>query len=253
MTQMELRQKVTLVTGAGAGIGRAAAELFGRNGARLLLSDVDPDAVETVAASIRSRGGEACIVEADISNEDDVARMVEHAISVFGRLDLALNNAGIGHKPVSLPDVALGDWQRVIDINLTGTFLCMKHEIRRMRATGGSIVNVASMSGLAATPRMSPYSASKHGVIGLTRTAAAEFAAENIRVNAICPTATDTPGLRTYISQMGVDPARMNGPMGRMGLPSEIAEMAMWLLSERASFVTGQAVGATGGSAGQTA
>lgn len=250
----ELQGKVTIITGASAGIGHAAALLFAREGARLLLSDVDRDNGEALTAEIRGQGFEAHFITADIAREEDVVALVDRAMTVFGGLDLAFNNAGIGHPPLSLVDTPLELWNRYLAVNLTGTFLCMKHQIPAMLARGkGAIVNTGSLAGLAATPMMGPYTASKFGLTGITRSAAAEFAGRDIRINAVCPTATATPGMLAYLDEMGVPEARMHGPMGRTGRPEEIAEVALWLLSDRASFINGQAVAATGGSSGQTA
>ena len=250
----ELDGKVAIITGAAAGIGRAAALLFAREGARLLLSDIDEVTGRRTTADIVAAGGAAEFVKADVSCERDVIALVDAAQTIYSGFDLAFNNAGIGHTPVSLIDISLETWERFLRVNLTGVFLCMKHQIPRLlERGGGAIVNTGSVAGLAATPMMGAYSASKFGLIGITRSAAAEFANRNIRINAVCPTATDTPGMRDFLAAMDVDPAKMDGPMGRMGRPEEIAEVALWLLSDRASFVTGQTVSATGGSSGQTA
>jgi len=250
---MELDGKVTLITGAAAGIGRAAAELFAAEGARLMLSDVNEAGVRALAEELRDQGCDALATAADIASEDDVRSLMKAVIDAYGRLDCAFNNAGIGHPPLSLLDVDAALFNRFLSINLSGTLWCMQQEIRIMvEQGGGSIVNTASLAGLAATPMMIPYTASKFGLIGITKSAASEFAAKNIRVNAVCPTSTDTEGMRDFITSMGVAPERMYGPMGRMGTPREIAEAALWLLSDRASFITGQALVASGGSSGQT-
>lgn len=250
----ELDGKATLITGAAAGIGKAAAELFAREGARLMLSDVNGDGVEAVAADLRSQGFEAQAMATDVTSEADVAALVAATVKAYGRLDCAFNNAGIGHTPLSLLDVDAAMFNRYLAVNLTGMLWCMQHEIRQMlQQGGGTIVNTASLAGLAATPRMIPYAASKFGLIGITRSAASEFASKSIRINAVCPTSTDTEGMRDFIADQGIAPDRMFGPMGRMGTPLEIAEAALWLLSDRASFITGQALVASGGSSGQTA
>ncbi|MBB3982311.1 NAD(P)-dependent dehydrogenase (short-subunit alcohol dehydrogenase family) [Sphingobium fontiphilum] len=250
----ELDGKATLITGAAAGIGKAAAELFAREGARLMLSDVNGDGVEAVAADLRSQGFEAQAMATDVTSEADVAALVAATVKAYGRLDCAFNNAGIGHTPLSLLDVDAAMFNRYLAVNLTGVLWCMQHEIRQMlQQGGGTIVNTASLAGLAATPRMIPYTASKFGLIGITRSAASEFASKSIRINAVCPTSTDTEGMRDFIADQGIAPDRMFGPMGRMGTPLEIAEAALWLLSDRASFITGQALVASGGSSGQTA
>jgi NAD(P)-dependent dehydrogenase (short-subunit alcohol dehydrogenase family) len=250
----QLNGKATLITGAAAGIGKAAAELFAREGASVVVSDIDGDGAEAVASALRAAGLTAIAVPADVTREDDVAAMVAAAIAAFGRLDCAFNNAGVGHVPLSLLDIDDALWDRVIAIDLTSVRYCLQHQIRQMlKQGGGSIVNTSSLAGLAATPMMGPYTSAKHGMIGLTRSAAAEFAGKGIRINAVCPTSTDTEAMRDFIAAQGFTPERMFGPMGRMGTPQEIAEAALWLLSDRASFVTGQALIASGGSSGQTA
>jgi NAD(P)-dependent dehydrogenase (short-subunit alcohol dehydrogenase family) len=250
----ELEGKVTLVTGAAAGIGKSAAELFAREGAHVVVADIDGDGAEAVAATLCDDGFKAIALAADVAREDDVAAMVSATIAAFGRLDCAFNNAGVGHPPLSLLDIDEALWERIIAINLTSVRYCLQHQIRQMlKQGGGSIVNTSSLAGLAATPMMGPYTSAKHGMIGLTRAAAAEFVGKGIRINAVCPTSTDTEAMRDFIAVQGFAPERMFGPMGRMGTPKEIAEAALWLLSDRASFVTGQALVTSGGSSGQTA
>ncbi|WP_404476535.1 SDR family NAD(P)-dependent oxidoreductase [Novosphingobium sp. BL-52-GroH] len=252
MTQ-ELAGKVTVITGAAAGIGKAAAELFASEGARLMLSDVNGEGVEAVAAALRAQGHEAQAMATDVTSEAQVGALVAATVGAYGRLDCAFNNAGIGHTPLSLLDVDAAMFERYLAVNLSGALWCMQHEIRVMLAQGGgTIVNTASLAGLAATPKMIPYTASKFGLIGITKSAASEFAGQGIRVNAVCPTSTDTEGMREFIATQGVAPDRMFGPMGRMGTAREIAEAALWLLSDRASFITGQTLVASGGSSGQT-
>lgn len=249
----ELQGKATLVTGAAAGIGKAAAELFAREGARLVITDIDGVAAEALAARLRNDGHEALSLRADVTSEADVRAMVAATVEAYGRIDCAFNNAGIGHTPLSLLDIDDDLWNRILSVDLTSIRYCLQHQIRQMLQQGsGSIVNTASLAGLAPTPMMGPYTSAKHAMIGLTKSAASEFAGRNIRVNAVCPTSTDTEGMRDFISTQGFAPERMFGPMGRMGTPHEIAEAALWLLSDRASFITGQALVASGGSSGQT-
>jgi len=245
-----LAGKGALITGAASGIGRATALAFAREGARVAVADVDGSGGEAVAAQIRDGGGEARFFPTDVSREAAVEAAVSGTVAAFGRLDCAVNNAGITGAPSPLQDLALADFERVIAINLQGVFLCMKHEIRAMRAQGGgAIVNMASGSGLIATPWLAAYCASKHGVLGLTKTAAVENARDGIRVNAICPGATDTP---TLARTMAIDPqvekmVLASLPGGRLGESGEIAEAAVWLCSDRASFVSGESMLVDGG------
>lgn len=249
----ELDGKVTLITGAAAGIGKAAAELFAGEGARLMLCDLDEEGLLAVTHALRGKGHQVEACKADVSQEGEIGALFAATAKHYGRLDCAFNNAGIGHTPLSLLDVDTAMFNRYIAVNLTSALWCMQHEIGMMlEQGGGAIVNTASLAGLAATPRMAPYSTSKFGLIGLTKSAASEFAPRGIRINAVCPTSTDTEGMREFIATQGLSADRMAGPMGRMGTPLEIAEAALWLLSDRASFINGQALVASGGSSGQT-
>jgi NAD(P)-dependent dehydrogenase (short-subunit alcohol dehydrogenase family) len=244
-----LAGKSAVITGAASGIGRAAAFAFSREGARVMLADIDAELGERAAAEITAAGGHARFVRTDVSREDDVASMVRETIDAFGGLDCALNNAGITGPMGPVQSIALADFERVTAINLTGVFLCMKYEIPAMANDGGAIVNVASGSGFIATPSLAAYCASKHAVLGLTKTAAVENARTGIRVNAICPGTVDTPMLQ---SAMNRDPKVkkmiLSGqPSGRLGEPEEIAEAAVWLCSDRASYVTGESMLVDGG------
>ena len=243
-----LEGKSALVTGGASGIGRASALAFAREGARVMVTDVDEAPGTRVAAEIREAGGDARFSLADVSCEDAVEGMVRATLAAFGSLDCALNNAGMTGPMGPLQSVALDDFERVIGLNLTGVFLCMKHEIPVM-AAGAAIVNMASGSGMIPTPGLAPYCASKHGVLGLTRTAAVENARTGIRINAICPGSIDTPMLQ---SAMAIDPQvkkmiLAGQPGGRLGTPEEIAEAVVWLCSDRASFVTGHSMLVDGG------
>jgi len=243
-----LEGRSALVTGGASGIGRASALAFAREGARVMLADVNAAGGEAVAAEIRAQGGEARFHLADVSDEAAVAALVAETVRVFGGLDCALNNAGITGPMGPLPGIALAEFERVIRLNLVSVFLCLKHEIPAMSA-GGAIVNMASASGMIPTPALSGYCASKHGVLGLTRTAAAENARTGIRINAVCPGSVDTPMLQTAMA-LGPEVKKMilaSQPGGRLGEPEEIAEAVVWLCSDRASFVNGHSMLVDGG------
>jgi NAD(P)-dependent dehydrogenase (short-subunit alcohol dehydrogenase family) len=240
--------KVVLVTGAASGIGLASAAALAREGALVMLSDVDEQVGKDVAAKIRSEGGETLFRAADVTDEAQVEALVAESVASFGRLDAALNNAGVLGPLGAVADLALDDWRRTLDVNLTGVFLCMKHELRAMRKAGrGAIVNTASAAGVLATPSMAAYTASKHGLLGLTKTAALENARAGVRVNAILPGAVDTPMLDILArGPVGEQAIRANQPGGRPGTPEEIAEAVVWLCSDRASFVSGTSLAVDG-------
>jgi NAD(P)-dependent dehydrogenase (short-subunit alcohol dehydrogenase family) len=237
-----LEGKSVLVTGAASGIGRATALACAREGARVLVSDCDAAGAEAVAAAIAQVGGVARACGCDVSVPAEVEALVRTAVDAFGRLDGAVNNAGTTGTPSLLHDLPLATWERTLAVNLTGVFLCLQQELRVMRAQGaGSIVNMSSGAGVLGTPALAHYTASKHGVLGLTKTAALENAQSGVRVNAICPGSTDTPLLQAF---MGSSPAARkmilaSAPAGRLGTPEEVAEAAVWLLSDRASYVSG--------------
>lgn len=244
-----LEGKCALVTGAASGIGRASALAFAREGSRVMLADVDEGEGERAAEAIREAGGAARFARADVTREDEVEAMVRATVDAFGGLDCALNNAGMTGAAAPLQGLELEEFERVIALNLVGVFLCMKHEIPAMRDGGGVIVNMASGASLVPTPGLAPYCASKHAVLGLTKTAALENVRTGIRVNAICPGSTDTPMLQ---EAMAMDPKVkkmiLSGqPGGRLGRAEEIAEAAVWLCSDRASFVTGHSMLVDGG------
>ncbi len=237
---MLLQGKVLLVTGAASGIGRAIALLAAQEGASVLASDRDTAGEATVEA-VRAGGGNAVFLAADVTRPEDGQRLVAGAVERFGRLDVAVNNAGIagqGSATHELPDDA---WQQVIDVNLSGVFYGMKPQLRQMLAQGGgAIVNLASILGQVGMAGTSAYTAAKHGVVGLTQAAALEYAARGIRINAVGPGFIQTPLIR----RIEEDPARQAAivaqhPIGRLGLPQEVAELVVWLASDRASFVTG--------------
>ena len=242
--------KVALVTGAGSGIGRAAARIFAREGAKVAAADVNRASAEETVGMIREAGGEAFGLQADVSKAAEVEAMVDAVVGTYGRLDCAFNNAGIEGVLASTADYTEADWAPVIAVNLTGVWLCMKYEIPRLLETGGgAIVNTSSAAGLLGAPRMPAYVASKHGVVGLTKTAALEYAKSGVRVNAVCPGVIDT----SMVGRLKERRPRMfekivrGEPIGRIGQPEEIAENAVWLCSDAASFVTGHAMSVDGG------
>lgn len=244
--------KVALVTGAGSGIGRACAVAFAREGAKVVVSDVAAKGGEETARTIRETGGEALFVRCDVSRSTEVDALVETTVRAFGRLDCACNNAGIGGAQASTAEYPVEAWSRVLSVNLTGVWLCMKHEIPRMLAggRGGSIVNMSSILGTVGFENSPAYVAAKHGIIGLSRTAALEYAKRGIRVNAVCPGFIRTPILEGAGITEGSDRFAVLSalhPMGRMGTPEEVAESVLWLCSEGASFVTGHALLVDGG------
>jgi NAD(P)-dependent dehydrogenase (short-subunit alcohol dehydrogenase family) len=249
-----LEQKVALVTGGGSGIGRASAIAFSREGAEVIVSDIDITGGEETIRLIQAAGGTAIFVQADVARATEVEALVKKGVETYGRLDCALNNAGIQGEIRQTAECSEENWNRIIAINLTGVWLCMKHELAYMLPQGsGTIVNTASNFGLVGSQGMPAYSASKHGVLGLTKTAALEYAQVGIRVNAVCPGPTQTPLVDRILSQQPqlatqiVEAIKAREPVGRMGQPEEIAEAVVWLCSEAASFVTGIALAVDGG------
>ena len=246
-----LSGKVVIVTGGGSGIGKSAVMLLAREGAKVMIADIDEQAGQETAALIRAQGGESGFILTDVSRESDVEAMVARTIETFGKLDCAFNNAGILEE--GSPDVtgySLDLWNRVISIKLTGVWLCMKHEIPEMlKQGGGAIVNNASVASLVGLTGATALVASKHGVVGLTKNAALEYAERGIRVNAVCPSFIKTPILEPYFAAHPEEEMEMihKEPIGRMGAPEEVAEAAVWLLSDAASFVTGHSMVVDGG------
>jgi NAD(P)-dependent dehydrogenase (short-subunit alcohol dehydrogenase family) len=246
-----LEGKAALVTGGGSGLGRASAIALARAGATVTVADVDErGGNETAALVSEEAGGDADFVRADVTQADEVEAMVDKAVARWGRLDCALNNAGTTGVSAPTADYTLDDWNRAIALNLTGVFLCLKYELPAMLERGGAIVNMASGAGLVGFPGLPAYVASKHGVVGLTRAAALEYASQGVRVNAICPGSTRTPMLEGF---MGGDEQveRMMTravPLGRLGRPEEIADAVVWLCSDAASFVVGHSLAVDGGS-----
>lgn len=235
-----LDNKVAIVTGAASGIGRSIAIAFAKAGAKVVVSDVDRERGEETVAQIRRDAGEAKFVVADVSRPADCEALVAQAVQAYGRLDIGCNNAGIGGELAATADYPLDAWQQVIGVNLSGVFYCMKYQLPELLKTRGSIVNVASILGHVGFANAVAYTSAKHGVLGVTKVAALEYAARGVRVNAIGPAFIHTP----MIAGLESDPATLAQlialhPMGRLGEPGEVAELALWLASSRASFVTG--------------
>jgi NAD(P)-dependent dehydrogenase (short-subunit alcohol dehydrogenase family) len=250
MTQL-LANKVALVTGAGSGIGRATAIAFARNGASVVGCDVDSVSVEKTVETIRSFGGTGGSIAADVTDERQVEALLAKIVKDHGRIDCAFNNAGVEGDVALITDYSERTYERVMNVNVKGVFLCMKYELRQMaKQQSGSIVNTASGAGLVGFPTLSVYVASKHAVIGLTKSGALEYAKAGIRVNAICPGPIDTMMMARLAGGEG-QPSRSDYeaivPMKRYGKPEEMAEAVVWLCSEAASFVTGIAFSADGG------
>lgn len=246
--------RIALVTGAAAGIGRATALKFAAEGAKVVVSDVVVPGGEETVAMIRANGGEALFVGADVSKTADVTALIAGTVAAYGRLDCACNNAGIEGVIAPFTEQTEENFDRIIAVNLKGTFLCLQAEIAQMLTQGGgAIVNLSSVAGLIGFPGLSAYVASKHGVNGLTKNAALEYAKQGIRVNSVCPAGIDTRMLDSLAEQAtgGTMTSRqmMDGlhPMGRIGTPDEVADLIVWLCSDKASFMTGAHVPVDGG------
>jgi len=248
-----LEGKSALVTGGASGIGRATALAFAREGARVAVADILEEAAQSTVTEIEAMGGQALAIACDVTDDDAVKAMIAATVDAFGSLDCDLNNAGIAPYQVNagwqkIADVAPEAWRRLIDVNLAGVWLCLRHEVAQMRAqgSGGVIINTASILGLVGSATSSAYVAAKHGVVGLTKTAAADHAEDNIRVNAVCPGYIETPMTEETMRRRG-GRILARVPMARMGKAGEIAEAVVWLCSPKASFVTGVSWAVDGG------
>ncbi len=241
----------TIVTGGSGGMGRAIALAFSAAGSRVIVSDVAVAGGEETVELVRAAGGEAQFVQANVADAGDVKAMVAAAVSAFGGLDYAVNAAAIEFEVDYLADLADEDWDRMLDVNLKSVFLCMKHEIKAMLAgSGGAIVNIASTNSYRPQAHQSAYTASKFGVLGLTKSAAVDYAPQGVRINAICPGSIDTPMLRGAMAKRGRDPQEVANRLsliGRFGTPEEIAAAALWLCSGASAFTIGHALAVDGG------
>ncbi len=245
-----MENKVVIITGAASGIGRATAQIYAREGARVIIADVNEKGGEETLGMINKQGHQGLFVRTDMTVETDVKTLVDRAMNAHGRLDAAFNNAGIEGMQALSADMPVGEFDKIIAVNLKGVYLCMKYQIPAMlKGGGGAIVNTASVAGLVGFPGLGAYVASKHGVIGLTKSAALEYAKQGIRVNCVCPGVIDTP----MVGRLGGSNPEMvaalasSEPIGRLGKPSEIGEAAVWLCSDHASFVTGHSMVVDGG------
>lgn len=239
--------KVALVTGAASGIGRATAVAFAAEGARVAILDRTEDALSGTADAVRTAGGEVLVIACDVSKPEQVEAAIGRVVESFGRLDIAFNNAGVENKAAPVAEIELDEWDRVLDINLRGTFVCMKHELAQMvRQGGGVIVNTSSGAGVRGVAGGASYAASKHAIIGLTKSAALDYAKQNIRVNAILPGNIETPMMNRFTGgdiQKAIDLE----PVGRLGKPEEIADAVLWMSADLGAFVTGAAISVDGG------
>jgi NAD(P)-dependent dehydrogenase (short-subunit alcohol dehydrogenase family) len=249
MTQNPFADKVAFVTGAGGGIGQATAVAFAKQGASVAAADISAEMVSGTVRMIEEHGGEGLALTCDVTSEEDVKTALVRTIDTFGRLDYAFNNAGIEQPITPAADIADDDWTRILDVNTRGVFLCMKHEIPLMLGSGGAIVNTSSGAGVIGIAGQAAYAASKHAVIGLTKSAALDYASTGVRINAICPGIIQTPMMDRFTG--GTDEGRQRvidqEPIGRMGRPEEIAAAVMWLCSDLAAFTIGHALVVDGG------
>ena len=246
----DFKGQVALVTGAAAGIGLATAHAFAAAGASVVLSDVNEQALQEAVTAIQAAGHTAIGVACDVADEAQAARLVEQTVATFGRLDAAFNNAGIQVPPCEVADQPAADFDRVNAINLRGVWTCMKHELRQMREQGsGAIVNCSSVGGLVGLGTLAAYHAAKHGVIGLTKSAALEYATQGIRINAVCPGTIDTPMVSKMVAEQPEAMAEImkKQPIGRLGRPEEIADAVLWLCSPGSTFIIGHSLAVDGG------
>jgi NAD(P)-dependent dehydrogenase (short-subunit alcohol dehydrogenase family) len=242
-----LENKIAIITGAGSGIGKAAALLFADEGAKVVVSDIAEDKGQKTVEEIKLKGGDAIFVKADTSKSEDNEALVKKALAQYGSLDIAVNNAGIGGPLAPTGEYPIDGWRKVIDINLSGVFYGMRYQIPAMLPKGGSIVNIASILGAVGTKNSPAYVAAKHGVVGLTKAAALEYADKNIRVNSVGPGYIRTPLLTNTLDEATMEALKGLHPIGRLGEAEEVAELILWLASQKSSFVTGSYYAVDGG------
>lgn len=248
--KISFQDKVAFVTGAGSGMGLAAAKAFAEAGASVAVVDVNEEAAQKVVKEIVQNGGKAIGIRCDVSDEEQVKAAVGETVRKFDRLDAAFNNAGIQSPITDTADLTLEEWNRILDVNLKGVWLCMKYELQQMRKQGsGAIVNNSSLGGLVGNPGRAAYHAAKHGVLGLTKCAAIDYAARSIRVNAICPGTIETPMVTMMFDtgDLSREKAMQAQPIGRLGTAQEIADVVLWLCSPMSTYVIGQAIAVDGG------
>ena len=243
-----LKNKIALITGAGSGIGEATALLFAKNGASIALADMDMDGANRVLAAIEKEGGKGMVMKTDVSKPAECEKLVSEAVKKFGRLDIAVNNAGIGGPAAAIGDYPIDGWDKVIAVNLSGVFYGMRYQIPAMlKNGGGTIVNMASILGKVGFPMSSAYVSAKHGVVGLTENAALEYATQGVRVNAVGPGFIRTPLLDNNLNAEQLAGIAAMHPMQRLGEANEVAELVLWLVSDKSSFVTGSYYNVDGG------
>jgi NAD(P)-dependent dehydrogenase (short-subunit alcohol dehydrogenase family) len=249
MNNQKFTGKVAFVTGAGSGIGRATALAFAREGANVVVADISEENSRETARLIEAQGSQVLAVRCDVTQSEDVKTALDKTIEKFGRLDFAFNNAGVEQKNAATADIEEDEWSRIVDTNLRGIFLCLKYEIPLMLKQGGAIVNTSSGAGVIGIKGGAAYAASKHGVIGLTKSAALDYAAHNIRVNAVAPGYIATPMMDRFTggTAEGREKVVSEEPIGRMGNPGEIADAVLWLCSDASSFIVGHTLVADGG------
>lgn len=248
---LNLNNKVAIVTGAAMGMGQATAELFAEAGAKVVVADYNVEKGEAVAAGIKANGGEATFIQVDVSNEEQVKAMVEKTVEIYGRLDAAINNAAITPDDKVIAEMDMAYYDKLMSVDLKGVVLCLKYELAQMEKQGsGAIVNTSSVSGVRPQPGTPAYIVAKHGVIGLTKSAAMDYSPKGIRINTVVPGAIDTPMLQGALEQFGLDPvayAKQLSSLGRFAQAKEVAHANLWLVSDLSSYVTGATIPVDGG------